>query len=180
MGNICSACQRDKEDSKSAQPKRHEKNLPISLYIEKQRINYTDSVSKRYSMAYLDQLEDSNNDKPFKIQQTDGVQEFWKKNKKKIKGFNTTIRPSTTYQIDGRLAIKYLNSNSDRFESQYYETDVQKLHQAATTIQRWFKCYKKAKMNFSNLISSCSNFNYINRTQDSYSFNTVDVTIRQS
>ncbi|KAL4463977.1 hypothetical protein ABPG74_005914 [Tetrahymena malaccensis] len=179
MGNICSGCQRDKEDSKSAEPYRYEKNLPISLYIEKQRTHYNDPVSKRYSRSYFDQLEDSNNEKKFKIQQTDGVQEFWKKNKKKIKGFNTTIRPSTTYQIDGRLAIKYLNSNSDRFESQYYETDVQKLHQAAATIQRWFKSYKKSK-NISNLINSCSNLNQINRTEDSYSFNTVDVSVRQS
>lgn len=67
---------------------------------------------------------DSNTEKPIRIEKTNGLQEFWKKNQKTIKGFNPTIRPSATYQIDNSLAYRYMNGSSDKFESAYYDTDV--------------------------------------------------------
>jgi len=60
MGNICAACERDREyfhikDS----PTKHPRTIPVIALIEKERRHYTDTSERRNSSKRLDYLAES-------------------------------------------------------------------------------------------------------------------------
>jgi len=112
MGNICSACERDREYFRIKDSSiKHPRAIPITTLIEKERRQFTNTSDRRNSSCkQIDVLTESfTEERPNPVNTTMTQAEFLKRTMKNAKNFNTSLRPATSYLIRGEVALRALN-----------------------------------------------------------------------